>query len=151
MKVILLQDIEKLGKKFEVKEVKEGFARNFLFAKKLAKPATKKAVEQLGVIKEQEEKKAEEELKQIQQTASNIDGKDFTIVVKVGDKGELFEKISAQKILEKIKEDGYDIKKAQIDLKEPISELGEFPVKIKFSHNLESQITIIIAEKNLPS
>ena len=63
MRVILIQDVEKLGKKYEVKNVKAGYARNFLFAKNLAKPATPEALKWLETIKQVTVKKAEEELK----------------------------------------------------------------------------------------
>jgi len=62
MKIILLKDVDKVGKQFEVKEVKEGYARNFLIAKGLAKPATEEALKWLEVQKEIKEKKAEDEL-----------------------------------------------------------------------------------------
>ena len=147
MKVILLQDIDKLGKKFEVKEVKNGYARNFLIPQGLAKPATEEALAWLDVQKEIKEKKAEEDLQKIQEKASAIDDQEIIIPVKVGDEDQLFESVTSQKIAEKLKEAGFDIKKNQIDLAEPIKKLGEFPVKIKFEHNLESEIRVIITKE----
>lgn len=142
-----MQDIEKLGKKHDVKEVKNGYARNFLIAKGLAKPATKEALKWLDLQKEIETKKAEEELKKIQETASAIDGQEIVIAVKIGEEDQLFESITSQKISEKLKELGFDIKKDQIYLSEPIKELGEFPIKIRLEHNLESEIKVIITEE----
>jgi large subunit ribosomal protein L9 len=147
MRVILLQDVENLGKKYEVKEVTDGYARNFLIPKDLAKIATKEVLAWLKTQKEIEAKKAEEELKKIQELASAIDGQEIVIPVKVGEDGQFFESITAQKISEKLKEIGFEIKKNQIDLVEPIKELGEFRIKIKFSHNLEAEIRVIIAEE----
>ena len=147
MRVILLQDVENLGKKYEIKEVKAGYARNFLILKGLAKPATKKALEWLEAQKGIEAKKAEEELKKIQDFVSSIDGQEVVISVKIGEEGQLFESITSQKISEKLKEMGFEIKKTQIDLLEPIKELGEFPVKIHFEHNLEAEIRVIIIEE----
>lgn len=147
MKVILLKDVPKIGKKFEVKEVKDGYARNFLLAKDLAKPATEEALKWLEVQREITEKKAEEDLKKSQDLASSMDEMELTISVKVGDKDELFEAINAKKISEKLKEQSLNIDKEQIDLKEPIKELGEFPVKIKFEHNLESEIRVIVIKE----
>jgi large subunit ribosomal protein L9 len=145
MKVILLQDVKKLGKKYEVKEVKDGFARNFLIPQGLAKIATKKALAWLEKQKEIEEKRAEEALKKVQEQASSLDGLELIIPVKVGEQGQLFESITSQKISEKLKEMGFEIKKSQVDLEEPIEKIGEFPVKIKFDHNLEAEIKIIIS------
>lgn len=147
MRVILLQDIENLGKKYEIKEVADGYARNFLIPKGMAKIATKSNMEWLKKKKEAEEKKAEEELKKIQDLASAIDGQEIIIPVKVGSEDQLFESITAQKISEKLKEIGFEIKKNQIELPQPIKEIGEFPVIIKFPHNLEAEIKIIIVEE----
>lgn len=147
MRVILLEDIKDMGKKFEIKDVKDGYARNFLIPKSLVKIADKKGLEWLENEKEKQEKKAEEELKSYQQIASEIDGLEVIIPVKVGEEGQLFEKIDSQNISDKLKELGYDIDKQKIGLTEPIEELGEFPVKVKFEHNLESEIIVIISEE----
>ena len=147
MRVILLKDVENLGKKYEIKEVKAGYARNFLIPKKLARPATKETLKWLEIQKEIAAKKAEEELKTIQDFVSQVDGLEVVFKVKIGEKGELFESITAQKISEKLKEMGFEIKKTQIDLPNPIKELGEFPVKIHFEHNLEAEIKVIVTEE----
>jgi len=146
MKVILLKDVEKIGKQFDVKEVKDGYARNFLINKGLAKPATEEALKWLEVQKEIQGKKAEDELKKAQELASTVDDMELTIPVKVGEEGQLFESISAQKISDKLKEMGFDVKKGQIELSEPIKELGEFPIKIKLEHNLEVEIRAIVSK-----
>ena len=147
MKVILLKDIEKIGKKYEVKEVASGHARNFLIPKGFAKPATKTALIWLETQKEIEAKKAEEELKGFQDKATALDGQEFAFAVKIGDEGQLFESINAQKIVEKLKDAGFEIKKSQIILEDPIKSFGEFPVKIKLEHNLEAEIKVIITEE----
>ncbi len=146
MKVILLKNVEKVGKQFEVKEVKDGYARNFLIDKGLAKPATEEALKWLEVQKEIQEKKAEDELKKAQELASTVDDMELTIPVKVGEEGQLFESISAQKISDKLKEMGFDVKKSQIELAESIKEIGEFPIKIKLEHNLEVEIRVILTK-----
>jgi large subunit ribosomal protein L9 len=147
MKVILLQDIEKLGKKYDVKEVAEGYARNYLIPRKLAKIATPENLAWAEERREIEEKKAEEELKKIGELVSKIDGLEVEIGVRVGEKGQLYEKIDAQKIAKKLKEMGFAVAKSQIQLEKPFEELGEYPVKVKFEHNLEAEIKLIISEK----
>ncbi len=147
MKVILLQDIDKLGKQYEVKEVKDGYARNFLLPQRLVKIATEEALVWLEEQKSLLEQKAEEKLKQIQALASSIDGQEVVITVRVGEEGQLFESVNAQKISEELKKMGFDIKKSQIVLDEPIKELGEYPVKLKFEHNLEPEITVVVSEE----
>ena len=145
MKVILLKDVAGVGKKFDVKEVKSGYARNFLFPNESAKQATKEALTWLATQKEIIEKKSEEDLEKIQELATAIDGQEVLISVKLGDKEQLFESINAQKIADKLKEIGFEVKKSQIVLTEPLKEIGEFPVKIKFEHNLEAEIKVIIS------
>ena len=145
MKIILLKDVENVGKKYDIKEVKNGYGRNFLVQRGLAKPATKEAIAWVEIQKASEAKKSEEELKKIQEKATSLDGKEVVVPIKVGDENQLFESINAQKIAEKLKEMGFEVKKSQIVLETPIKELGEFPVKIKFEHNLEAEITVIVA------
>lgn len=148
MKVILLQDVDGLGKKYEIKEVKNGHARNFLLPQKLAKAATKTALKWLADQKEVIEKEAEEDLKKAQAVASELDGAEVSISVKVGDEGQLFESINNQKIIDRLKEMGFEVKKSQIKLKDPIKDLGEFPISISLDHNLEAEIKLIVtAEK----
>jgi large subunit ribosomal protein L9 len=151
MKVILLQNVEDLGKKYEVKDVKDGYARNFLFPEKLAKPATEEALKWLQDQKEVIAQEAEEDLKKSQELASKIDGVEVNVSVKVGDEGQLFESINSQKIAEAIKEMGFEVKKSQIELSSPIKELGEFPISIKLDHNLEAEIKLIVAAEETDS
>lgn len=147
MKIILLQDVESLGKKYEVKEVKDGYARNFLLPDKMAKAATKQALKWLADQKEVIEKEAEEDLKKAQGLASQLDGLEVGIAVKVGDEGQLFESINSQKIVEKLKEMGFEVKKSQIKLADLIKEVGEFPVSVSLAHNLEAEIKVIISSE----
>ena len=147
MRVILLQNVENIGKQFEVKEVAAGYARNYLFPSNFAKPATPEALAWLQVQKDILEKKAEEHLKGVQATATGLDDLEVVLLMKVGEEGQLFESVNSQKVAEKLKELGYEVKKNQVQLAEPLKELGEFPVKITFDHNLEATIRLIITEE----
>jgi len=149
MKVVLLKDIENIGKKYEVKEVKGGYARNYLIPRGLAKLADKKTLEWVEKQRQVEEEKAAKELERVAKIVSQIDGLEIEVPVKVGEKGQLFEKISAQKIANILKEKGYDIKRNQIELLEDkeIEETGEFSVKVRFEHNLEAELKIIVVEE----
>ncbi len=147
MRVILLEDIENIGTKYDVKELKDGYARNFLMPKKLVKLATERNLKWLESIKEIEENKSKQELKGVQEIATKLDGLEIIMPVKVGEENQLFESINTQKIADKIKELGFEIKKTQIVLKDAIKEVGEFPIKIKFEHNLEAEVRIIITEE----
>lgn len=147
MKVILLEDVEKLGKRLDIKNVKKGHARNFLLPKNLARVATKEALKWRDVQIEIKKSVDDTKLKEVQSVVSKMDGLELFFKVKIGEKGQLFESLSAQKIKDKLEEAGFSVSKNQIDLAEPIKELGEFPVKVKFDHNLESIVKIIIMEE----
>jgi large subunit ribosomal protein L9 len=147
MKVILLKDVENLGKKYEVKEVKDGFARNFLIPKKLVKIATKENLKWLEEKKKELEKVAEEELKTVQKLATELDGREIIIELKKGEKGQLFQSINASYIAKELQKLGFQIKKQQILLENKIKEPGEFPIKIKLPHNLEVEIKLIVQAK----
>ena len=146
MKVILLKDVENVGKQFEIKEVADGHARNLLIPQGVVKPATKEALAWVEVQREILGKKSEEELKGVQELASKLDDFELQIAMKVGDEGQLFEQINAQKISDKLKELGFEVKKSQVKLEDPIKELGEFEVKLTFDHNLEAEIKLIVSE-----
>jgi len=147
MKVILLKDVEDIGKKGDVKNVSDGYARNFLFAKKLAKSATRQSIEELKKEKELEAQQAEQELQQIQQTVSQIDGLEIEIPAKADESGKLYGAINEVKLSAIFKERGFDIKKNQIKIPQPIKVVGEYPITILFDHGLEADIKIIIIEE----
>ncbi|MDO8265012.1 MAG: 50S ribosomal protein L9 [Candidatus Parcubacteria bacterium] len=148
MKVVLIQDVEKLGKKYELKEVADGFARNFLIPKKLAKLATDEVIKRAEAEKEANLKIVEDDLGKQQEVASRLDGQEINIAVKAGDDKQVFGSVTVQKIAEKLKESGFEIKKDQIILNKPIKEIGEFPIKVRFGHNLEAEIKIIVTEES---
>lgn len=147
MKIILLQDVEELGKKGDIKNVANGYARNFLFPKKLAKFATEEAIKELEKQKELEAQKAEEELKKIEELVSQIDGLEFEVIEKVDENGKLYGSINEIGVAKILKEKGFEIKKKQIKIPQPIKDLGEFPVTILFDHGLEAEIKLIVMEE----
>jgi len=150
MKVILLKDIKTLGKKFDIKDVADGYAKNYLFPNKLAINATKENLAHLENKKRELEKIAERELKKMQSIASEIDGLELPIKVKVSpNTGKIFGSINATKILAELKNKGFDIKKNNIILPEPIKTIGEYPIKITFDHNLEAEIKVIVMDEEI--
>lgn len=144
MKVILLRDIKKLGKKFEVKEVSPGYARNLLIPNGYAILADKQSLKRLEIQKNIEMKKTEERQKENEKMIKELEGKEIKIDTKIGDKGQLFETINEQKIADKLKEMGFAVEKSNIEINEPIKCQGEYLVKLKLDNNLEGKIKIII-------
>ncbi len=147
MKVILIKDIENLGKKNEIKEVADGYARNFLFVEDLAKPATEEAMKNLEAEKKMQAVRAEADLKIEEEVASRLDGQEIEIPSKSDETGKLYGSITAAKIAKALKGKGFDIKSKQIKLAEPIKEVGEYDVALELSHGLEATIKAIIVEE----
>lgn len=147
MKIIFIEDVEKTGKKFELKNIKSGYARNFLIPKKLAVLATKKNMELYDKEKEKEELKKEKTKKELQKIADKL--KDFKIKIfaKVGEKGKFFEKVRESKIAKLLQKEGFDIKKENIKLKEPIEKKGTFDAFVLVGKELKVKIKVIVSEE----
>lgn len=148
MKVILLKDVEKLGKKGEVKNVADGYARNYLIPNKMAVLATKSELVKAEEQKKIEAEKAEKELKIYQEIANQVDGLELEISAKVDEDGKLFGAVTPSQITEKLKEKNFEIKKEQVKLESPIKEIGEYEATVEFPHNLEVKIKVIIVEES---
>lgn len=144
MKVILLQNVKELGNKNDIKNVADGYAKNYLLPNKIAVLATNNGLEVLEETKEAEAQKAEEELLHFQELAEQIDGTELEISAKVSDNGKLFGSVTTAVIADKLKELGFNVDKDQVNLKEPIKELGEYDVILEFPHNLEAKIKVIV-------
>ena len=154
MQVIFLQDVENVGKRDEVKDVAEGYARNFLFPRKLAELSDERALAELEARKARRAAEAEEELKRAQALARQLEGAEIRIVEKAGEDGKLFGSVTKAAIAEKINGLGHgEIKKEAVGLDEPIKEAGEYAVTISLDHGLEANIRVVvdadISERNV--
>ena len=147
MKVILSQDVPKVGKRNEVKEVADGYARNFLFQKGLAKPATEAELAQLELVKAQLARQAEEDLKVQEELASQIDGQEFEITAKADEGGKLYGSLTSLKIAKFLKEKGFEVAKNNLKMTEPIKTIGEHEIILEMEHGLEAKIKLIVAEQ----
>ena len=148
MLVILLENINKIGKKNELKNVSPGYAKNFLFPKKLAIVATPELIKKAEEMKEIEKAALAKKEESTKKQAKDIEGKRFIIKTNAGDEGQLFEGISAKKIAEKVSENGFEIEEKQIIIEEPIKKIGEFKIKVVFDKGLESFINVVIDKEN---
>jgi len=146
MRVILLKNTPKIGKKYEVKEVASGYANNFLIPNGLAKAATAETLQWAKKQRVIAAKTAEGELEKIAKIVQEMEGLEVEIPAKIGDKGQLFEKVTQQKIAAKLKEMGYNIAKDQIEISQTIDGTGDYDAKVVFDHNLESNIKVVIVE-----
>ena len=148
MKVIFLQDIQGTGKKGEVKNVADGYERNFWLKKGLASTATKNAVTKMETEVKKKVESSEEDLVEQQGAASKLDGAEIEIKGKVSDGGTLYAAISAKKIVEIIKKQfGVVIKQKQLKIKNQIKEIGDHDIVIQFEHGLESDLRVIVSSE----
>lgn len=147
MKVILLQDVKKMGKKGDVIEASDGYARNYLFPRKLAEEATANALHVVNAKKENERRKKLAELEAAQNLAAELKGKEVTIDAKAGDNGRLFGAITNKDIAEVINNKfnlSIDKKKVVVNT---IKVAGQYEVEIKLYPEVSTKMKVIIVPK----
>ena len=148
MKVILLQDVKALGKKGEVVEVSEGYARNMLLKKGIGKEATGQNMNDLKLQKANAEKVAKEALEAAQALGKEMEGKTVKISVKAGEGGRVFGSVSSKEIAEELKKQlGYEVDKKKIILESPIKALGVTNVGIKLHAKVTTEVKVHVVEK----
>jgi len=143
MKVILLQDIKNVGKKEEIINANDGYARNFLFTKNLAIEATKDNLAKLQAKKTSEANKKQAEINANKEIASKLEKIELKIVAKAGANGKIFGGITSKEVSEELKKQyKYDIDKKKIVIKETIKNLGRFTAEIKFGDGVNAKLTL---------
>lgn len=147
MKVILLEDVKVLGKKGQVVNVSDGYARNLLLPKKLGVEATGKNMNDLKLQKAHEDKVAQENLDAAKAFAEELKDKQVTVGIKVGEGGRTFGSISAKEIAEAAKAQfGYELDKKKLQLSAPIKELGTTMVPIKLHPKVTGELKVVVKE-----
>ena len=147
MKVILTNDVDKLGKSGELKDVADGYARNFLIPKKLAVPAAGGAYRawQHDIASREEKRKREREEAEIY--AQRISSTTLTMGVKVGEGGKLYGSITAKDIADALARRGIVVDRHKVDLEEPLRTLGTYRVAIRVMPGLTSEVTVAVEPK----
>jgi large subunit ribosomal protein L9 len=147
LKVILTSDVDKLGKSGELKEVAEGYARNFLLPRKLAVSATGGAYRawQHDIASREEKRKREKEEAEV--AAQRISSTTLTLGVKVGEGGKLYGSIGAKDIADALARRGIMIDRHKVDLDEPLKMLGTYKVAIKVFPGLTPEVTVAVEPK----
>ena len=141
MKVLLLKDVKGLGKAGEIKEAKDGYARNYLIPKGFAKLATKEVVEEWKKEQAKKEAKLKEELAKINEIKEKLENEKIIIKHKLGANGQLLGSVTNKEIAEVLKQKGYDIDKKQIEHK-PIKAPGLYNIDIKLGHGIHARAQI---------
>ena len=147
MKVILVEDVKSLGKKGDIVNVSDGYARNMLFPKKLGLEATSKNINDLKLQRAHEDKVAKEQFDAAQAFKAELETKEVTVSIKVGENGRTFGSISTKELAEAAKEQlGYDIDKKKMQLSSPIKELGTTKVPIRLHPKVTAELKVIVKE-----
>ncbi|MDO5132379.1 MAG: 50S ribosomal protein L9 [Eubacteriales bacterium] len=147
MKVILLQDVKSLGKEGEIVNVNDGYARNFLFPKKLGVEANDKNRNDLKLKKQREEKEAAARLAQAQDLAEKLEKVTVTVTMKAGENGRVFGSVSAKEIAQEAKKQfDLDLDKKKIVLSEPIKSFGSFEIPIKLHPQVTGKFMLKVTE-----
>ncbi len=148
MKVILLQDVKKIGSKGDVIEVAEGYARNYLLPRKLAVEATQGHMKDLSQKKASEARKKEKRLEEAKKLAEKLAKLTVKIPTKVGEAGRLFGSITTKDIADALKaQHKIDIDKKKMDLESPIKSLGVFPVTAKLHPQVQAKFDVHVVEE----
>ena len=148
MKVILLQDVKSLGKKGEIVNVNDGYARNFILPKKLGVEATGKNLNDLKLQKNNEKKVAQENLDAAKKLAAELAEGKVELAIKVGEGGRAFGSVSSKEIAAAVKEQmGLDVDKKKIQLKEAIKSLGTHIVSVKLHPEVTAELKVSVKEE----
>jgi large subunit ribosomal protein L9 len=149
MKVILKQDVEKLGQRGDVVNVAPGFGRNYLLPRKMAIAVTPTNIKMIEIERQSLKKKVEIERKSFQSLTQKLNQVSLTFTRRAGEKDVIFGSVSSGDVKEALDGLGYDIDKKKILLDEPIKRLGNFSVPIKISHDDRAEIKVVVAREEV--
>jgi large subunit ribosomal protein L9 len=147
MKVILKEDVKKLGNMGEIVTVADGYARNYLVPKGLAVEASSKNMKSLEHAQKVIQEKAKKVKESLQEFAARLSKVTLIMKAKAGEEGKLFGSVTSMDIAEQLKNEGIEIDKKKIILEEPIKRLGNFTVGIHLHADINSQITLQVVEE----
>ena len=147
MKVILTADVDKLGKSGEMKDVAEGYARNFLIPRKVAVPAAGGAYRAWQHDSASREEKRQREREDAEVAATRIGSTTLTMGVKVGEGGKLYGSITAKDIADALARRGIDVDRHKIELPDPLKTLGTYKVAVKLYPGMAPEVTIVVEPK----
>ena len=148
MKVVLLEDVKSLGKKGEIVEVSEGYARNFIIPKKKGVEANNENLNTLKLQKANEEKIAKEKLEAARELAAKLNNASISLSIKSGKDGRAFGSVSSKEIEEAIKAQlGLEIDKKKLVIAEPIKTFGNHEVKVKLHKDVTAALKVKVGEE----
>jgi len=147
MKVLLCEDIEKLGWYGDVVEVSEGYARNYLLPKRIATVPTEQKIKAMADEKAKRAEHRNFEYEKVQKAAAAVEGAEAVIAAKANEQGHLFGSVSQKEIAENLRGQGYEIADNVVHFDEHIKEVGEYTIKLKFAANVTAKVKVtVVAE-----
>ena len=147
MEVILLKDVEKLGKRGEVVNVRDGFGRNFLFPQTLAIPATRQNRAFLETQKNHEAKRRSKKKQEAETLAEKLQSLTLTLEVAAGEKDKLFGSVTTQDLAEALARSGVSLDKKQFHFSEPIKSLGRHAVTVELEAHVKATLQVEVIKK----
>ncbi|MDY4592671.1 MAG: 50S ribosomal protein L9 [Eubacteriales bacterium] len=144
MKVLLLQDVKAQGKKGEIIEISDGYARNFVIKKGLGIEATPAIINEKNQKDAANARRKQQELEAAQALAKELKGKKIEVEIKCGENGKLFGALTAKEISEALAKSGYDVDKKKIVVKETIKAVGVYEIEIKLYANVSTTILVSV-------
>lgn len=147
MKIILLQDEKKLGKKGDIIEASDGYARNYILPKKIGVEATSKNMNDLKLQKANEEKLAQEQLDAAKELAATLETKEVVVKIKAGEGGKAFGSVSSKEIVSAFKEqNGIELDKKKVQLPEALKNFGVYEVTVKLHPQVSAKLKVKVQE-----
>jgi len=147
MKIILMEDVTTLGRRGDVREVANGYARNFLLPKKLAVPATPANLQNLDHLKRQRERTENRAREVARDAAGRIAALTLTVTTRASEDGRLFGSVSAQDVVEYLERHEIPVDKRRVLLEEPIKALGEYRVPVKLHPEVTAELQVHVARE----
>jgi len=144
MKVVLLKDVKGTGKKGEIKEVADGYAKNFLFKNGFARIADNSAMNENNMANEANKYHKAQELARAKELASKLEGKTITVKIKCGENGKTFGSITSKEIAEALDKMGLAVDKKKIDLKESIKNVGKYDIVAKIYPEVSAKFFVVV-------
>ena len=143
MKIILLKDLKGVGKRYEEKNVSDGYAANLLFPKKLAVPSTGSSATQIQILKNAELKNQEARNRKLEESLNKIAETKISIVLRANEKHHLFASLTREKLADILKkEKGLELEPSHIVLDEPIKQIGTYEVPVRIREGMEGRFTL---------
>lgn len=147
MKVILIQDLKKLGNKGDIVEVKDGYARNYLIPQGIAREATPQIIKEVELKKKIEQEKQRRQIEKLKKLKDELSRLSLTVTVRTGEEEKLYGAVTNIDIAKALRNEGYEIDKSAIMLEEPIKELGVYQIPVRLHPEIVAKVKVWVVKE----